>query len=49
MAWINEVATRAPEIFLFAAVAIGTLLGRIRIRSIPIGATACILVVGSLL
>jgi aspartate-alanine antiporter len=49
MAWISEVATRAPEIFLFAAVAIGTLLGRIRIRGIPIGATASILVVAVVL
>jgi putative transport protein len=44
MAWISDVATRAPEIFLFVAVAIGTLLGRTRVRGIPIGATACILV-----
>jgi aspartate-alanine antiporter len=49
MAWISEVATRAPEIFLFAAVAIGTLLGRTRIRGIPIGATACVLVVAVVL
>jgi putative transport protein len=44
VAWISDVATRAPEIFLFVAVAIGTLLGRTRVRGIPIGATACILV-----
>jgi aspartate-alanine antiporter len=49
MAWLSEVATRAPEIFLFAAVAIGTLLGRLRVRGIPIGATACILVVAVVL
>jgi putative transport protein len=49
MAWISDVATRAPEIFLFVAVAIGTLLGRTRVRGIPIGATACILVVAVVL
>jgi putative transport protein len=49
MAWISDIAARAPEVFLFAAVALGTSLGRFRIRGIPIGATACILVVAVLL
>jgi aspartate-alanine antiporter len=49
MAWINDVAARAPEIFLFVSVALGTVLGRFRIRGIPIGATACILVVAVVL
>ena len=39
----------APEIFLFLAVAIGTILGRIRIRGFAIGATACILIVAVVL
>ena len=39
----------APEIFLFLAVAIGTILGRIRIRGFAIGATACILIVAVIL
>jgi uncharacterized transporter YbjL len=41
MTWIHHVSTSAPEIFLFLAVALGTLLGRIRIRGFAIGATAC--------
>ena len=45
MAWIQHAVTSAPEIFLFLAVAIGTLLGRIRIRGFAIGATACTLIV----
>lgn len=49
MAWISDVAARAPEVFLFVAVALGTVLGRFRIRGIPIGATACILVVAVVL
>ena len=44
MAWIQHVVTSAPEIFLFLAMAIGTLLGRIRIRGFAIGATACTLI-----
>ena len=44
MSWINHAVASAPEIFLFLAVAIGTLLGRIRIRGFAIGSTACILV-----
>ena len=49
MGWIHHVATSAPEIFLFLAVAIGTWLGRVRIRGFAIGATACTLVVAVLL
>jgi aspartate-alanine antiporter len=49
MAWLDHVAKSAPEIFLFLAVAIGTSLGRLRIRGIPIGATACVLVVAVVL
>jgi putative transport protein len=49
MQWINHVVTNAPEIFLFLAIAIGTLLGRLRIRGFAIGATACTLLVAVLL
>lgn len=45
MTWVNQVVANAPEIFLFLALAIGTLLGRIRIRGFAIGATACTLLV----
>lgn len=46
---IDHVVRNAPEVFLFGAVAIGTWLGRIRIRGFAIGATACTLVVAVLL
>jgi hypothetical protein len=36
MAWINHVAERAPDIFIFLAVAIGTLVGGIRIRGLSL-------------
>ena len=49
MTWVQHVVASAPEIFLFLAIAIGTLLGRIRIRGFAIGATACTLVVAVLL
>src|SRR5215510_16128658 len=49
MTWINHVAASAPEIFVFLAIAIGTLLGRIRIRGFTIGATACTLLVAVVL
>jgi len=49
MAWIQHVATQAPEIFLFLALAIGTMLGRVRVRGFAIGATACTLIVAVLL
>lgn len=45
MGWVDHVVSSAPEIFIFLAVAIGTLLGRIRIREFTIGSTACILIV----
>jgi putative transport protein len=40
--WI--IAT-APEIFLLLSVAIGTVLGRVRIKGFALGSTACILIV----
>jgi aspartate-alanine antiporter len=49
MSWIEQVAKDAPEIFILLAVAIGTLLGRIRIKGFAIGATACTLVVAVIL
>ena len=49
MAWVHHVVAQAPEIFLFLAIAIGTVLGRIRIRGFALGATACILMVAVIL
>jgi putative transport protein len=49
MSWIGHVASSAPEIFIFVAVAIGTVLGRIRIRGFSLGVPACILVVAVVL
>lgn len=45
MGWVSHAVTSAPEIFLFLAVAIGTLLGRIRVKGFALGATACTLIV----
>lgn len=45
MNWIHHVVTSAPEIFIFLAVALGTLLGRVPIHGFAIGATACTLIV----
>lgn len=44
--WIISVA---PEIFLLLAVAIGTILGRVKIRGFAIGTTACVLIVAVLI
>jgi len=41
VAWVHHVVASAPEIFVFLAIAIGTLLGRIRIHGFTIGAAAC--------
>src|SRR5262249_478737 len=49
VAWVRHVVASAPEIFVFLAIAIGTLLGRIRIRGFTIGATACTLLVAVVL
>jgi len=49
MSWVGHVATSAPEIFVFLAVAIGTLLGRVRIRGFALGVPACILLVAVVL
>jgi putative transport protein len=47
--WIHRVAHDAPEIFLFVAIAIGTILGRCRIHGFALGGTACILIVAVVL
>ena len=49
MGLINQTVTHAPEISLLLAVALGTILGRLRIRGFAIGATACTLMVAILL
>src|SRR3954453_24011601 len=49
MAWIDKLVTSAPEIFILLALAIGTLLGRVRIRGFAIGPTACTLIVAVVL
>jgi putative transport protein len=36
MSWIHYAVANAPEIFIFLAMAIGTLLGRVRIRGFAI-------------
>ncbi|UPK29823.1 aspartate:alanine exchanger family transporter [Bradyrhizobium sp. 195] len=46
---VRWIITTAPEIFLLLAVAIGTILGRIKVRGFSIGTTACILVVAVLM
>jgi aspartate-alanine antiporter len=46
---VRWIISAAPEIFLLLAVAIGTILGRIRIRGFAIGTTACILIVSVLI
>ncbi|HEX5212192.1 MAG TPA: transporter [Pseudolabrys sp.] len=45
MSIVQNFVKAAPEIFLFLAIAIGTVLGRIRFRGFTIGATACTLIV----
>ena len=45
MSWLHGLAETAPEIFLFAAIAIGTVLGRLKVGNFSIGATTCILFV----
>src|SRR6267142_168162 len=49
MSWISHVASSSPEIFIFLAVALGTLLGRVRIRGFALGVPACVLVVAVVL
>ena len=46
---VQWVISTAPEIFLLLAIAIGTILGRIKLRGFSIGTTACILIVAVLI
>jgi len=46
---IKWVVSTAPEIFLLLAVALGTMLGRMRIAGFSIGTTACTLIVAVVL
>jgi aspartate-alanine antiporter len=46
---VRWIISAAPEIFLLLAVAIGTVLGRTKIRGFAVGTTACILIVSVLI
>src|SRR5712675_3034608 len=46
---VRWIISTAPEIFLLLAVAIGTILGRVRIRGFALGTTACTLIVAVLI
>ncbi len=46
---VGWIISTAPEIFLLLAVAIGTILGRVKIRGFAIGTTACTLIVAVLI
>jgi aspartate-alanine antiporter len=46
---IRWIISAAPEIFLLLAIAIGTMLGRLRIGGFSIGTTACTLIVAVIL
>ncbi|MCS3927905.1 aspartate-alanine antiporter [Bradyrhizobium elkanii] len=49
METVRWIISTAPEIFLLLAIAIGSLLGRIKIRGFSIGTTACVLIVAVLI
>jgi putative transport protein len=49
MTWVHYAVSNAPEVFLFLAVAIGAVLGQIRVRGFALGATACTLIVAVIL
>ena len=44
MSVIQHAIKSAPEVFLFWAIAIGTIVGRVRVHGFAIGATACTLI-----
>jgi hypothetical protein len=48
MASVRWIISTAPEIFLLLAVAIGTILRRVKVRGFAIGTTACTLIVAVL-
>ena len=49
METLRWIISTAPETFLLLAVAMGTILGRVKIRGFAIGTTACILIVSVLM
>src|SRR5215471_16238310 len=49
MSFVQHVIKSAPEVFLFLAIAIGTVLGRLRFRGFSLGPTACTLIVAVVL
>jgi putative transport protein len=49
MSFLHHIVKTAPEIFLFLAIAIGTIVGRFRFRGFTIGATACTLIAAVIL
>jgi putative transport protein len=49
MSTVRWVISAAPEIFLLLSIALGTILGRVRIRGFSIGTTACTLIVAVLI
>jgi putative transport protein len=49
MSFVQHVVKSGPEVFLFLAIAIGAVLGRIRIGGFSVGATACTLIVAVIL
>lgn len=49
MGTVRWIISTAPEIFLLLSVAIGTILGRVKIRGFAIGTTACTLIVAVLI
>src|SRR5215218_2690027 len=49
MSTVRWIISAAPEIFLLLSVALGTILGRVRIRGFAIGTTACTLIVAVLI
>ncbi|MGX4769607.1 aspartate:alanine exchanger family transporter [Bradyrhizobium guangdongense] len=46
---VRWIISTAPEIFLLIAVALGTVLGRVKIRGFSVGTTACTLIVAVLI
>ena len=49
MSTVKWIIASAPEIFLLLSVAIGTILGRVKVKGFTLGTTACILIVAVIL
>jgi putative transport protein len=49
MSTVKWIIASAPEIFLLLSVAIGTILGRVKVKGFTLGTTACILIVAVVL